>query len=368
MKRRGPRARGGPPPWWPEGAAWPPREPPFRGVRQRFLIVVAFALASLVALVFIAGVLSTWILRDSRANENGGSGWNGPPIGGVLILGVLIFLAVRFLRRTAEPIGEVMEAAERVAGGDYTTRVEPRGSRAIRQLAVSFNAMTTRLSANDEQRRRLLADVTHELRTPLSIIRGNVEGMLDGVYPRDDDHLTPIVEETRQMARLLEDLHTLATTEAGALTLHREPVALSGLVVEVVAAYGPRAAHAGVQLTTELATLPASDLDPMRIRQVLENLLSNAIRYTPAGGRVTISTRSTGTGVECRVADTGRGVPAAQLPAIFDRFAKSADSGGSGLGLAIARGLVEAHGGTIAATTTPGGGLTISFMLPAVQP
>lgn len=368
MKRRGPWGRGGPPPWWPEGAEWPPKQPPFRGARRRFLVFVALALAVFFSLVFTIGVIATHVFGDHNASGSGWNGWNGPPIGGFVVLGLLVLFAVRFLRRTAAPIGDVMEAAERVAAGDYATRVDPRGSREIQQLAVSFNAMTARLAANEEQRRRLLADVTHELRTPLSIIRGNVEGMLDGVYPRDDEHLSPIVEETKQMARLLEDLHTLATAEAGALTLHREAVEVGELIADVVAAYAPRAANAGVRLETTVEPgLPDAELDPNRVRQVLENLLSNALRYTPAGGSVTVSARPRGEGIECRVADTGRGVAAEQLPTIFDRFAKSADSGGSGLGLAIARSLVETHDGTIAASATPGGGLTVSFMIPIVQ-
>jgi signal transduction histidine kinase len=328
-------------------------------------LFVALALTIAASLVFTAGVIATQVFHHGRQSGQ----WSGPPIGGFIVLGILIFVIVRFLRRTAAPIGDVMEAAERVANGDLTARVASRGSRDIRRLTESFNAMAARLETNDEQRRRLLADVTHELRTPLSIIRGNVEGMLDGVYPRDDAHLSPIVEETKQMARLLEDLHTLATAEAGALTLHRESVDLAELVTEIVAAYQPRAMDAGIRLEADApAALPELEIDPIRIRQVLENLLSNAFRYTASGGRIVVSVRRIGSGVEWQVADSGRGVPATQLPHIFDRFAKSADSGGTGLGLAIARSLVHAHGGTISASATPGGGLTVSFILPLVQP
>lgn len=363
MKRGGPWRRGGPPPWWPEGASWPPEGRDIPRLRRRFLLVVAAALGTLFLLVFLAGIVATTVFNHGGWNNE--RGYDGPPpFIGLLVLGLGIFFVVRFLRRTAAPIGDVMEAAQRVAQGDYAVRVEPRGSGATRELGVAFNAMAERLAVNEGQRRRLLADVTHELRTPLSIIRGNVEGMLDGLYPRDDEHLAPVLEETAQMARLLNDLHTLATAEAGALDLHREPADLPAFVADVVAAFTPRAEVAGVRLASSVEAGPEVEFDPVRIRQVLENLLSNALRYTPAGGTIAVTGERAGDAIRLAVIDSGRGVPAEALPRIFDRFAKSADSGGSGLGLAIARSLVEAHGGTIAASATPGGGLTVTVTLP----
>jgi signal transduction histidine kinase len=337
-------------------------------MRRRFLIVVAIALGSLISLIFIAGLIASSVFNHPWWDENrNGGGWHGPPIFGFVIVGIAIFLIVRFLRRTAAPIGDVMDAAERVAAGDYATRVDPRGPREVRRLAATFNEMTERLEANEEQRRRLLADVTHELRTPLSIIRGNIEGMLDGVYPPDEEHLSPVVEETKLMARLLDDLHTLATAEAGALRLHREPTDLELLVEDVVSAFNPRATERGVALSYSVAELPEIELDPVRIRQVLENVVANALRYTPAGGRVRIEV-ACGDGdstVVFTITDTGPGVPAEVLPHIFDRFTKSVDSGGSGLGLAIAKSLVEVHGGEIVAQSRQNEGLTVRFSLPA---
>ena len=356
--------RGSPPPWWPEGQEWPPRGEIARA-RRRFLMVVISAVVGLILLIFLAGFIASQVFDHPWHSGGSNDGeWNGPPIFGFVIVGVAIFLIVRFLRRTAAPIADVMDAAEQVASGDYATRVDPRGPRDVRRLAGTFNEMVSRLEANEEQRRRLLADVTHELRTPLSIIRGNVEGMLDGVYPRDDEHLGPIVEETKQMARLLDDLHTLATAEAGVLRLHREATDLTELIDDLIGAFAPGAAERNIALASTVADLPEVELDPVRIRQVIENLLSNSLRYTPAGGFIRVDVSGTPVEVTFTVSDSGPGVPVEALSTLFDRFAKSVDSGGSGLGLAIAKSLVEAHGGTIGAESRPGQGLTVRFTVP----
>ena len=225
--------------------------------------------------------------------------------------------------------------------------------------------MAARLEASDAQRRRLLADVAHELRTPLAVVRGNVEGMLDGLYAPDPARLDTILEETRVMARLLDDLQTLSTAEAGALRLDREPTDVAATAAEVAAAFAPRAAAGGVALRRRPPTgCRARSSTASAIRQVLENLVANALRHTPAGGTVAIGVARAATRIEVAVTDTGSGIPPEQLPTVFDRYARSADSGGSGLGLAIARSLVEAHGGTIAAEAAPGGGTTIRLRLP----
>jgi signal transduction histidine kinase len=229
--------------------------------------------------------------------------------------------------------------------------------------------MAARLEANEAQRRGLLADVAHELRTPLSVIRGNVEGMLDGLYPADEAHLAPVLEETAVMARLLDDLQTLSTAEAGVLRLHRERVDPSSLVQDAVAAVRARADAAGVTLAWRATPgVPELDVDPVRIGEVLANLLSNAVRHTPGGGSITVAVESAATGVAFTVSDTGKGIDPADLPFVFDRFVKSADSGGAGLGLAIARSLVEAHGGSITAESEPGRGTTMRFVLPPTPP
>jgi len=214
----------------------------------------------------------------------------------------------------------------------------------------------------------LLADVAHELRPPLSVIQGNTEGIIDGLYPADRPHLEPILEETRVMARLLEDLQTLSTAEAGALRLHRQRVEPRQMLEEAEAVFDPRAQAAGVTLTVRAAAgLPMLDVDPVRIGEVLTNLLTNALRAVPAGGTVTVSAdpAQDGRAVAFAVRDTGAGIPPERLPSVFDRFVKSADSGGAGLGLAIAKSLVEAHGGRIDVESAPGRGTTMRFVLPA---
>jgi len=285
------------------------------------------------------------------------------------ILGVLLlvgFVAIgRSVRRMARPLGDVMEAADRVAGGDYAVRVQERGPREMRRLARSFNQMTERLGSDEERRRNLLADVAHELRTPLSVILGNTEGMLDGLYPADPEHLQPLVETTRVMARLLDDLQVLSTAEAGALKLHREPVEPAHLVADAVAAFRSRAEEKGVRLEDRAANgLPVLEVDPVRVGEVLSNLVANAVRHTPSGGSVTVSAEAVQDGaVAFAVRDTGPGIPPEALPHVFDRFVKSVDSVGAGLGLAIAKSLVEAHGASISAESGPEGGTAVRFTL-----
>ena len=300
------------------------------------------------------------------------SGYDGPPFGfvGFLLLLFGLFVVGRTIRRTAAPIGDVMAAAERVAGGDYAVRVQTKADGEVGRLVTSFNAMTIRLEATEAQRRNLLADVAHELRTPLAVIQGNIEGMLDNVYPRDDERLETLLEGTAMMARLLEDLRTLSLAEAGALRLHQESIEPAALVEDVVAAHTPRAVAAGIALQGVLGPPPPPEIeaDPVRLRQVLENLVTNSLRHTPAGGSVRVEAASRPGVVTFSVVDTGHGIAPEQLPQIFDRFWKSADSGGSGLGLAIAKGLVEAHGGTIAAESRPGRGTAIRFTVPTRSP
>jgi signal transduction histidine kinase len=285
-----------------------------------------------------------------------------------IVIGFGLFAIIaRTFRQVAAPVGDLMEAAGRVEAGDYSARVPERGPREVRSLAQAFNAMTTRLQSNEEQRRKLLADVTHELRTPLTVIQGSLEGIVDGVYPADGPHLTPILEETRVLARLIDDLRTLSLAESGALKLHREPTDLGVLAGEAVAAFRAQADEAGVDVNARIdESMPLVDVDPVRIREVLSNLIANALRYTPRGGAIHVTGSADEQCITLAVRDTGAGIAPEVLPHIFDRFYKSEESRGSGLGLAIARNLVAAHGGTIRAESAPGQGTTIQFTLPRV--
>jgi signal transduction histidine kinase len=294
------------------------------------------------------------------------------PVPGLIALLVVAALLVgmgRTLRGTGAVLDELVDATRRVEGGDYTVRVgaPTRGLRSVRQLVSGFDTMAARLEADDAQRRALLADVSHELRTPLTIIAGNLEAIIDGIYPADEAHLAPILEGTQVMSRLIDDLRTLTLSEAGMLALHREPTALDLVIAEAVRSFALAATTADVTLTDDTTDdLPIAELDPVRIGEVLSNLVANALRHTPAGGRVlVVGTASPDAGtVTIRVSDTGPGIAPDLLPHVFDRFVKGEDSRGSGLGLAIAKGLVEAHGGRITVTSTPGAGATFAVDLP----
>jgi two-component system sensor histidine kinase BaeS len=282
-----------------------------------------------------------------------------------LILAVALFL--RGFGRLAGPVDELSEAAARVAAGDLAARVEPasRGPRAIRELVAAFNTMAERLELDEARRRSLLADVSHELRTPLAVIAGNVEAMLDGIHPADPEHLGILLDETRTLERLVEDLRTLALAEAGTLSLHREPTDVDVLLAEVGAGFDVAAASAGIELRIDVPDdLPIVDLDAVRIREVVSNLLANALRHTPAGGTIMVAGSAGPDGLEIVVSDTGSGIEPEVLPHLFERFAKGAGSRGSGLGLAIARSIVEAHGGTITAESPPGTGAALRVRLP----
>jgi signal transduction histidine kinase len=279
-----------------------------------------------------------------------------------LFLAALLFAAVR---RVGIPLGDIVEAAGRIAEGDYSARVREHGPPSLRMVGGAFNSMAARLGLQDRQRRHLMADIAHELRTPLSVIQGRLEGLLDGVYPRDDARLNEVLEETRILARLVEDLRTLANAESGMLALQREPTDAAILIQDVVSSLSPEADRRRVSLRVDVPSdLPLLSIDPLRIREVLANLLSNALPHTPAGGVVSITARVVDQRLVVTVADTGSGIATEDLPRIFDRFYKGVQSRGSGLGLTIARNLVTAHGGEISAESRPGQGTTITFTLP----
>ena len=369
MSRRHPPRR--PPRWWPPDEPWPPTDPSrvraWREMRGHFFWRIGGLLVAFFAFIAVLIGLSIW-LAASFLGVLGAPHGEAGIVAPLVIIFVGVFLLARALQRVASPIGDLMQAAGRVEEGDYAARVAEKGPREVRALARAFNSMAARLQASDAQRRNLLADVTHELRTPLTVIQGNLEGLLDGVYPRDDAHLAPILEETRVLSRLIDDLRTLALAESGALKLQKEPTDLATLTSETVASFRAQADAAGIELSAEVGSDLALELDPARIREVLENLIANALRYTPRGGRISVQCSVVSgqpKSVAVCVSDTGAGIPAEELPHIFERFHKSRDSHGTGLGLAIAKNLVAAHGGEISAQSESGKGTTIRFSFPA---
>jgi two-component system OmpR family sensor kinase/two-component system sensor histidine kinase BaeS len=293
-------------------------------------------------------------------------------------------LAARAFRSIATPLADVMAAADAVAEGDLSVRVPTpaSGSDEFTRLAASFNRMTEELERADQQRRNLTADVAHELRTPLHIIQGNLEGILDEVYEPTPDHIETTLDETRALARLVEDLRTLSLAEAGQLPLVWEPVDVTELLADVSTSFSGQAEAAGIDLRVECAPNSPSGTkdDPSamtitadvgRLDQVLGNLMANALRHTPSGGAITLRAEPVdSSGVRIIVRDTGEGIPAEDLPYIFDRFWRGdrsrshAGGAGSGLGLAIARQLVHAHGGRIFVESAVGQGTTFTIELP----
>jgi signal transduction histidine kinase len=337
----------------------------------------------LIVVVIVTTAVAAWVIGSifGLIGEHPDSG--GPivflaRVAGVAVVFVGLWSIASRVRRLAGPIDELADATRRIEDGDYTVRVrEPVGAgRQLHELSVGFNTMAARLEADERQRRSLLADVSHELRTPLAVVQGNVEALVDGVHPADPAHLGAILDETRVLSRLVDDLRTLALSEAGTLQLHAEPTDLGLLVADVARSFQTVAASTDSTISVagvgpdgpEAAEddLPLLDVDPIRIREVLSNLVANALRYTPAGGQVAIAValEDGGQWLRVEVLDQGPGLDPAVAASIFDRFAKSADSGGSGLGLAIARHLIEAHGGEIGLTSPTDGGTVAWFRLP----
>jgi len=364
------------PPWWPESEPFPPpRHPRATAMQRRWYRRMFFVFLTVLVLAITGAFTVFWALagaigfvrpegQPSVFDHPGAPSFFFVP----LVVIVILVLLGRTFRNFATPVGDLIEAAGRVEAGGYDARVTERGPREMRSLAHAFNAMTARLQANESQRKQLLADVTHELRTPLTVMQGNVEALLDGVRPLDREHIATLLEETKVLARLIDDLRTLSLAESGALALHREPVDLASVARDVVRSFADQAQRSGVSLGSTVDGRASIEADPVRVREVLTNLVSNALRYTPAGGRVGIEVRGASGRVEVTVRDTGTGIAPDAVAGIFDRFSKSTDSPGAGLGLAIAKGLVEAHGGTIRAESAPGQGTRIVFTLPVGPP
>lgn len=287
---------------------------------------------------------------------------------GVLLLAALVTVFAG--RRLVRPILALTGAAQRMAAGDRAARVPVSGNDEVSRLGHAFNAMASSIERNEQQRRVMVSDVAHELRTPLSNIRGYLEAGEDGVVPLDRTLIRSLLEETALLERLVSDLQELALADAGMLRLHPEERDVTELAQQAVAAHRTQAEAAGVSLGLSASGPAIAEVDPARIRQALGNLVANAVKFTPAGGSVSVSVRGGGEGVELAVTDTGPGISPEHLPHLFDRFyradpSRSRSTGGSGLGLAITKHLVEAHDGWVGVSSTPGRGSVFTIRLPA---
>ncbi len=276
-------------------------------------------------------------------------------------------------RVTSAPITRIAKAAHRLGQGELQVRVPPGGSQEIRELAESFNKMAAALQQAEERRTNLMADVSHELRTPLTVLEGSLRAALDRVVPLDEAEIANLYHQTRHLTRLVNDLRELSLAESGQLPLEKVPTNLQALVAETLQALEPLAAEKGVTLVAEVPALPEVDLDPFRLRQVLFNLLTNALRHTPEGGKISINGQSGHGEIVLAVRDSGEGLEASQVATVFDRFyrvdkSRSRETGGTGLGLAIVKAIVEEHGARVTAAS-PGKGLgctfTVSLPIPA---
>ena len=275
-------------------------------------------------------------------------------------------------RRALRSVRDLTAAARRMGAGDLSQRVDAGGRDEIGELSRTFNGMADALERAERQRRHLVADVAHELRTPLSNVQGYVEALRDGVLEPDAQTLATIHQQVLYLSELVEDLRLLADTEAGDFILHRERGSLADALRECIEGVRARAEAKGVALASRLpASAPDVSFDRTRLAQVVGNLLDNAIRHTPPGGSVSVTLEFDADAATVSIRDTGEGIPEEQLPFVFDRFyrvdpSRSRVTGGAGLGLTIARQLVEAHGGAIRAQSEPGRGTTLTFHLPKV--
>ena len=290
-------------------------------------------------------------------------------VAGVIALGIGFVL----FRQITAPLYALTAASTRIASGDLTARVAKPGNDEIGQVGSAFNAMADSLNKSEDARRNMIADIAHELRNPLGVIQGQLEGMIDGVFPTTPEQIASVHDETLLLTRLVDDLRDLALADAGQLRIVRQPADLRALIEKTVAAFAPQAAEKNIALKSEIApALPEVSIDAQRIEQVLRNLIGNALRHTPDGGVVSVqcSVNSGQSSVVVRVSDTGAGIPAEDLPHVFERFwrgdkSRSRAGGGAGLGLAIAKQLVTAHGGAIGVESNAGRGATFWFTLPA---
>lgn len=291
-------------------------------------------------------------------------------LAGLLAAGIALLMARWLARGMTQPLRDMAAAARRMEVGDYSTRVTTKSRDEVGQLAAAFNRMSTELQHLESSRRDLVANVSHELKTPIAAIRAHLENLLDGVEEPDPATLQVMLVQSERLGRLVEQLLDLSRLESGEVPLKRAEVPVAGLVSQVVSEIEVARPGAGIHIEKRIPEdIPPIDADPERVHQVLFNLVENAVRFTPEGGEVTIAAERHNGSVHISVSDTGVGIGQEHLPRLFERFyrvdpARSREDGGTGIGLAIARSVVEAHGGHIHAQSEPGRGSTFTFDLP----
>jgi signal transduction histidine kinase len=290
--------------------------------------------------------------------------------GGLLAIAIALLLTFILSRRILAPVKALTGATRQFGKGDFSSRVNSNDKGELGELARSFNSMADNLERTERLRRNMVADVAHELRTPLSNLKGYLEAISDGVVKPDEATISSLTEEASSLSRLVEDLQELSLSDAGELKMIVQPEDISRLIKETIIALQPKAAAKNIELSADLpAVLPPVNIDSHRIKQVLNNLLDNALAHTGKEGQINVTAREQEGKIYVSVADTGEGIPPQDLPLIFERFyrvdkSRARATGGSGLGLTIAKRLVEAHGGTIEVKSIQGQGSTFTFSLP----
>jgi signal transduction histidine kinase len=289
---------------------------------------------------------------------------------GIVACAIAILIGLFLTWQLTGPLRKLTAATQGIAGGDLSQRVDIRSKDELGQLGEAFNQMAESLARVENLRHNMVADIAHELRTPLSVMRGHLEAILDGVFEPTNENIDSIHKETVLLSRLVDDLQELALAEAGELKIEREPTNLVSLIERTVTSVAPRAQESAVGVVTDLPTdLPLVNIDSQRIGQVLYNLLDNALQYSPQDGTITVKARKREKAVQVDVMNQGPGLEPNELSLVFERFyrgdkARSRAAGGVGLGLAIVKQLVEAHEGRVCAESEAGEGATFSFTLP----
>jgi two-component system OmpR family sensor kinase/two-component system sensor histidine kinase BaeS len=345
-----------------------PQQPSRRRARRFFPFVFFFF--SIVS-VFVGGsaAILYWAFSEFSGARNIWLLLCGAPVVVVLFA---VFIIFNLYLRFGKPLEQLFDTINAVEAGNLSARVPAGKSEMFGDLFKRFNKMVGELERAEQQRRNLTADIAHELRTPLHIIQGNLEGVIDGVYQATPEHINNTLDETKLLARLVNDLQILSLAETGQLPLHPTRFLLADLIADLTSSFSSPAAAQGIQLTFDLAD-PSLEInaDYDRLNQILSNLVANALRHTPRGGKIFVGAESVSSGergVRIQVKDTGTGISSDDLPFIFDRFWRGdksrSDRTNSGLGLAISKQLVLAHGGTIDVESEIGKGTTFIIELP----